>query len=65
MIVGKALNNNKELIDDEKKEIEFLIKYRILSKNTALYAKIINDYNDINNKKLISVNLNDYFREYL
>ena len=65
MIVGKALKNNKELIDDEKKEIEFSIKYQILSKNTALYAEIINDYNDINKKKLISVNLNDYIREYL
>ena len=65
MIVGKALKNNKELIDDEKKEIEFSIKYQILSKNTALYAEIINDYNDINKKKLISVNLNDYTREYI
>ena len=64
MIVGKALKNNKELIDDEKKEIEFSIKYQILSKNTALFAEIINDYNDINNKKLISVNLNDYTREF-
>ena len=65
MIVGKALKNNKELIDDEKKEIEFSIKYQILSKNTALFAEIINDYNDINNKKLISVNLNDYIRKYI
>ena len=64
MIVGKALKNNEELIDDEKKEIEFSIKYQILSKNTALFAEIINDYNDINNKKLISVNLNDYTREF-
>ena len=32
MIVGKALKNNKELINDEKKEIEFAKKYQILSK---------------------------------
>ena len=63
MIVGKALKNNKELIDDEKKEIEFALKYQILSKNTALYAEIKNDYNDLNKNKLITVNLNDYIEE--
>ena len=63
MIVGKALKNNRELINDEKKEIEFSLKYQILSKNTALYAEIKNDYNDINENKLITVNLNDYIEE--
>ena len=58
MIVGKALKNNKELINDEKKEIEFAKKYQILSKNTALYAEILNDNNT--QTKLIKVNLNDY-----
>ena len=43
MIIGKALKFNKELIEDEKKEIEFSKKYQILSKNTALFAEIIND----------------------
>ena len=63
MIVGKALKNNRELINDEKKEIEFSLKYQILSKNTALYAEIKNDYNDLNENKLITVNLNDYIEE--
>ena len=43
MIVGKALKNNDELIKDEKKEIEFAKKYQILSKNTALFAEILNE----------------------
>ena len=43
MIVGKALKNNEELIKDEKKEIEFAKKYQILSKNTALFAEILNE----------------------
>ena len=59
MIVGKALKNNKELTNDEKKEIEFAKKYQILSKNTALYAEILNDNNNTQTK-LIKVNLNDY-----
>ena len=58
MIVGKALKNNKELINDEKKEIEFAKKYQILSKNTSLFAEIINDGNNPQTK-LIKVNLND------
>ena len=58
MIVGKALKNNKELINDEKKEVEFSKKYQILSKNTALFAEILND--NSNQTKLIKVNLNDY-----
>ena len=65
MIIGKALKENKELIDDKKKEIEFSTKYQILSKNTALFAEIINDNNDNNQNKLISVNLNDYIKEDL
>ena len=63
MIVGKALKENKELIDDKKKEIEFSTKYQILSKNTALFAEIINDNNDFDQNELISVNLNDYIKE--
>ena len=59
MIVGKALKNNKDLIDDKDKEVEFSIKYQILSKNTALFAVIIND-NDLQENKLITVNLNNY-----
>ena len=55
MIVGKALKNNEELIKDEKKEIEFAKKYQILSKNTALFAEILNDENQ--QSKLIKVNL--------
>ena len=58
MIVGKALKNNKDLINDEKKEVEFAKKYQILSKNTALFAEILND--NSNQTKLIKVNLNDY-----
>ena len=59
MIVGKALKNNKELTGDEKKEVEFSKKYQILSKNTALYAEILNFSNNEQNK-LIKVNLNNY-----
>ena len=58
MIVGKALKNNDELTKDEKKEIEFAKKYQILSKNTALFAEILNDENQ--QSKLIKVNLNEY-----
>ena len=63
MIVGKALKNNKDLIDDKNKEVNFSLKYQILSGNTALFAEIINDMNDINKNKLITVNLNDYTQE--
>ena len=59
MIVGKALKNNKEFLDNEKKELEFAQKYQILSKNSALFAEILNDSND-GQTKLIKVNLNDY-----
>jgi len=54
MIVGKALKNNDELIEDEKKEIEFAKKYQILSKNTALFAEILNE--ESQQSKLIKVN---------
>ena len=57
MIVAKALKFNEELITDEKKEIEFAKKYQILSKNTALFAQIINEDNQQN--KLIKVKLNN------
>lgn len=54
MIIGKILKNNKENFD-EKKEIEIAKKYQILSKNTSLFAELIND--EINNysTKLIKV----------
>ena len=58
MIVGKALKNNPEFKKDEKKEIEFAKKYQMLSKNTALFAEILND-GDNKQTKLIKVNLND------
>ena len=54
MIVGKALKNNDELVKDEKKEIEFAKKYQILSKNTALFAEILNE--ESQQSKLIKVN---------
>jgi hypothetical protein len=53
MIVGKAIKNNEELIKDEKKEVEFAKKYQILSKNTALFAEILNEENQ--QSKLIKV----------
>ena len=59
MIVGKALKNNRELKDDEKKEVEFAKKYQILSKNTALFAEILND-SENKQTKLIKVDLNNY-----
>ena len=55
MIVGKALKNNKELTKDEKKEIQFAKKYQILSKNTALFAEILNE--ESQQSKLIKINL--------
>ena len=59
MIVGKALKNNQEFKNDKKKEVEFAKKYQMLSKNTALFAEILND-GDNSQTKLIKVNLNDY-----
>ena len=57
MIVGKALKNNDELIKNEKKEIEFAKKYQILSKNTALFAEILNEESQQSKLiKVISVN---------
>ena len=56
IIVGKALKNNKELITDKKKEVEFATKYQILSKNTAFFAEILNE--NIAQTKLEEVNLN-------
>ena len=57
MIVGKALKYNEELINDEKKEIEFAKKYQILSKNTSIFAEILNEDNQ--QSELIQVNLNN------
>ena len=51
MIIGKALKRNKELIEDKNKEMQFSIKYQILSKNTALFAEIINASKENNQKK--------------
>jgi hypothetical protein len=59
MIIGKALKNDNNLKADEKREIEFAKKYQILSKNTALFAEILND-SENKQTKLIKVNLNDY-----
>jgi hypothetical protein len=59
MIIGKALKNDNKLKADEKREIEFAKKYQILSKNTALFAEILND-SENKQTKLIKVNLNDY-----
>ena len=58
MIIGKALKYNDELIKNENKEIEFAKKYQILSKNTSLFAEILNEENQ--QSKLIKVNLNEY-----
>ena len=57
MIVGNSLKNNKDLISDEKKEIQFATKYQILSKNTAFFAEILN--NDVSQTKLEEVNLTE------
>ena len=43
----------------KKKEVEFAKKYQILSKNTSLFAEILND-SENKQTKLIKVNLNDY-----
>ena len=61
MIIGKALKNNDEITKDEKKEVEFAKKYQILSKNTALFAEIIND--ESQQSKIIKVNLNEHNQE--
>ena len=57
MIVGKALKNNEELTKDEAKEIKFAKKYQILSKNTSLFAEIINE--ESQQSKLIKIELNE------
>ena len=58
MIVGNALKYNKDLTENKEKELEFSQKYQILSKNTALFAEIINEKNEQKENKLIKVNLN-------
>ena len=57
MIVGKALKNNDELLKDEKNEVKFAKKYQILSKNTALFAEILNE--EKQQSELIKVNLSN------
>ena len=59
MIVGKALKNDQELKYKKGKEVDFAKKYQMLSKNTALFAEILND-GENNQTKLIKVNLNEY-----
>ena len=58
IIIGKALKYNKDLLNDKKKEIEFATKYQILSKNTALFAEILNN-NIKEQTKLEKINLNE------
>ena len=58
MIIGKALKYNKDLLNNKKKEIEFATKYQILSKNTALFAEILNNDNE-EQTKLEKINLNE------
>ena len=58
VIIGKALKNNEELTKNEENEIKFARKYQILSKNTALFAELIN--NESQESKLIKVELNKY-----
>ena len=60
MIVGKALKNNEEIIKDKNLEINFAKKYQILSKNTALFAEIINQHNQQTKLIKVDLNLNDY-----
>ena len=61
IIIGKALKKNKLFTENINKEIELAKKYQILSKNTALYAEIIDNENDSKDHKLIKVNLNEYY----
>ena len=62
MIIGIALKNNKELINEEKKEIEFAKKYQVLSKNTALFAEVLNE--EKQQKNLIKVNLANFLKKF-
>ena len=61
IIVGQGLKYNKELVNNKEKEILFSKKYQVLSKNTALYAEITK-FNDFQQKKLITVDLNKYMK---
>ena len=58
VIVGRALKNNEELTKNEENEVKFAKKYQILSKNTALFAELIN--NESQQSKLIKVELNKF-----
>ena len=62
MIVGNALKNNEELINDEKKEIAFAKKYQVLSKNTALFAEVLNEEKQ-EQKNLIKVDLTNFHKK--
>ena len=58
VIIGRALKNNEELTKNEENEVKFAKKYQILSKNTALFAELIN--NESQQSKLIKVELNKF-----
>ena len=60
MIIGRALKYNKDLTENETNEVKIAVKYQILSKNTALFAEILNDKNDSSRNELIKVNINEY-----
>ena len=63
MLVGDALKNNLEFIENEKREIDFATKYQILSKNTAIFAEIINENKNKKldeNNQMTKVSLNEY-----
>ena len=63
MLVGDALKNNLEFIENKKREIDFATKYQILSKNTAIFAEIINENKNKKfdeNNQMTKVSLNEY-----
>jgi hypothetical protein len=55
VIVGKGLKYDKNMKDDFILETRFAMKYQILSKNTALFAQIINE--ESQQSKLLKVEL--------
>ena len=63
IIVSRALKKNDELLNNEIKEVNFAKKYQILSKNTALFAKILNEENQ--KAELIKVHLFNSFKQYI
>ena len=57
-IVGLGLKFNKQIKYSEEKEIEFAKKYQILSKNTALFGKIVRN-EESQKTELIKVDINN------